>query len=247
MMADESAAAQREGKNVKKIVLIGDSIRLGYDVLVKDAYRGVADVYFTKENNCFAEYVLRFLHEWKSEMQCGDDVDCVHWNVGAWDTLTLYDDGPLTPIRVYKQYLKRICKRIRLLFPKAKVIFATSTPMDEARFLTPEVYVRRNKDVEAYNKAAVSVVKKYGIVINDLYGLMQDKPLDYHSDVAHFYTKKAATLITEKVCSVIDEALEIKADRPNYDFWFDETESYEGGTWLAKRASEGNSTETLGI
>ena len=92
-----------------------------------------------------------------------------------------------------------------------------------------------------------SFVKKYGIVINDLYGLMQDKPLDYHSDVAHFYTKKAATLITEKVCSVIDAALEIKANRPNYDFWFDETESYEGGAWLAKRASEGNSTETLGI
>ena len=41
MMADESATAQREGKNVKKIVLIGDSIRLGYDVLVKDAYRGI--------------------------------------------------------------------------------------------------------------------------------------------------------------------------------------------------------------
>lgn len=226
--------------------MIGDSIRLGYDVLVKDAYRGVADVYFTQSNNCFAAYVLRFLHEWKNEMKCGDDVDCVHWNVGEWDTIVLYDDGPLTPIDMYKDYLERICRRIRILFPKAKVIFATSTPIDEALFLTPELHVRRNKDVEAYNAAAISVVSKYGHIINDLYGLMQGKPNDYHSDVAHYYTRKAAKLMTEQVCSVIDETLNITAGLPNYDFWFDETDSYEGGACLAKRAGA-QTAATLGI
>ena len=43
---------------MKKIVLIGDSIRMGYDKYVKDALSGVAEVYYPEENCKFAEYVL---------------------------------------------------------------------------------------------------------------------------------------------------------------------------------------------
>ena len=45
---------------MKKIVLIGDSIRMGYDKYVKEALDGVADVYYPGENCRFAQYTLRF-------------------------------------------------------------------------------------------------------------------------------------------------------------------------------------------
>jgi len=35
---------------MKKIVLIGDSIRLGYETYVKEALAGVAEVFSPKEN-----------------------------------------------------------------------------------------------------------------------------------------------------------------------------------------------------
>lgn len=230
---------------MKKMVLLGDSIRLGYDVLVREAYRDKAQVYFPRDNSCFAAFALRFLHEWKSEMNCGDDVDLVHWNVGAWDTLILYEDGPLTPIDVYQDYLDRLCRRIQVLFPKAKMIFATTTPMREELFLTPKIAMRYNKDIERYNEAAIAVVSRYGCVINDLYGLMKDKPDDYHSDVAHYYTKKGAEVLTRQVCSAIDSVLDLKAAEVNLDSWFAQTHCYDGMAWLSRRAQGIQEQQTI--
>lgn len=232
---------------MKKIILLGDSIRLGYDVMVREAYHGTAEVFFPAGNCCFAAVTLRNLHEWKAEMNCGDDVDLVHWNVGAWDTLILYEDGPLTPIAVYQEYIERICRRIERLFPNAKSIFATTTPMDEARFTEPEFAMRYNRDVEAYNAAAMEAVQKYGHTVNDLYGLMSKLPLDYHSDMTHYYTRPAAKIMVGQVCAAIDDCLGIKAGRPDYDFWFDETDCYEGGAWLRKRAGNMNRSAVLGM
>ena len=232
---------------MKKVVLIGDSIRMGYDVLVREAFRDSAKVYFQNDNNRFAAFILRHLHEWKMKMQCGDDVDCVHWNVGAWDSLILYQDGPLTPINVYEDYMERLCRRIEILSPKAKVIFATTTPMYEELFTTPEISVRYNKDIEKYNEVAVRVVKKYGHEINDLYGLMKDKPLTYHSDVAHYYSRKAEMLIAEQVANCISKCIGAERSDINYDKWFDEAESYTGDEWIKKRTDGINAQIELGI
>ena len=111
---------------MKNLLLIGDSIRMGYDKSVKKTLEGKANVIFPQENCRFAAYVLRYFHEYLGEYK-GEDIDVIHWNAGLWDSLTLFEDGILTPVEVYKDTIKRIDKRIRLLFPKAKVIFATST------------------------------------------------------------------------------------------------------------------------
>ncbi|MBQ8441190.1 MAG: SGNH/GDSL hydrolase family protein, partial [Clostridia bacterium] len=110
---------------MKKIVLIGDSIRMGYDKYVKEALDGVAEVYYPAENCRFSQYTLRFLHDWKKKGEWPDDVDLVHWNVGLWDVIELYDEGPISSPEHYAEMLRRINKRIRMLFPKAKVVFAT--------------------------------------------------------------------------------------------------------------------------
>ena len=105
---------------MKKIVLIGDSIRMGYDKYVKKALDGEAEVYYPDENCRFAEYVLRYAHEWKNNLGWPTDADLVHWNAGLWDALELFGDEPLTTIDYYEHALKRIDKRLRFLFPKAR-------------------------------------------------------------------------------------------------------------------------------
>lgn len=196
---------------MKKILLLGDSIRLGYDSLVKMAFEGKAQVFYTQENCRFAAYVLMNLHIWKEQLGCGGDIDCVHWNAGLWDTLVLYQDGTLTPIDVYGVYIDRICKRLRLLFPKAKIIFATSTPVDEALFPEPDKKMRYNKDIEMFNEVAIEKVKRNGGEINDLYSFLKDTPAEYHSDMTHFYTKAATEAITGKVLESIGRCLDIEA------------------------------------
>ena len=67
---------------MKKIILIGDSIRLGYDKYVKDALARVAEVSYPDDSARFSEYTLRYLSDWKHDNKWGSDIDLVHWNTG---------------------------------------------------------------------------------------------------------------------------------------------------------------------
>ena len=196
---------------MKKILLIGDSIRGGYDKSVKHALKDTCDVYYPAENCRFAQYVLRFLSEWKSNLKLGDDVDVVHWNVGLWDTLVMFNDGFLTPPEFYEYFIDKICGRIKLLFPRAKVIFATSTPVVESRF-DPSYSYRKNADVEKFNAIAVKKALEHGFLINDLYSKVKDVPESYYSDMTHLYTPEGTQLLTDAVIKAIGEALGVEFD-----------------------------------
>ncbi len=213
---------------MKKIMLIGDSIRQGYDKFVKLALEGSAEVYFPKENCRFAQYVLRAFSDWHAESRFGADTDCVHWNAGLWDCLILHEDGCLTPIDVYAQFIDRVCKRIRLLCPKAKIIFATSTPVIEEGYKAPNKFMRYNKDIEAYNAAALEIVRKHGFEVNDLYSLLKDVPESYHSDMTHFYTREATEIITSQVVKYISDAINVEVSPVDYDAFFTKKEDAIG-------------------
>ena len=111
---------------MKNLLLIGDSIRMGYDKSVKKTLEGKANVIFPEENCRFAAYVLRYFHEYLKDIK-GEDIDVIHWNAGLWDCLRLFEEEPHTPIDVYAYYIERICIRIKKICPNARVIFATST------------------------------------------------------------------------------------------------------------------------
>jgi hypothetical protein len=190
---------------MKKILLIGDSIRKGYDLYVKESMQGLAEVYYPEENCRFAEYVLRHVHMWRDDLSI-DQVDAVHWNVGLWDNLRIYGDECLTPIDTYAAYIERIAKRLKFLFPNAVQIFATSTPVIEDGYVK-EYEMRYNKDTEAYNEAAVRVLTPLGVRINDLYALMRETPDSYHSDQTHYYTAEGTARIGGRVNAVLCDAL----------------------------------------
>ena len=122
---------------MKKIVLLGDSIRMGYDKYVKEALAGSAEVLYPKENCKFALNILRCIVEWKRDGGWGDDVDLVHWNAGLWDCVEVDGDDPLTPLAWYEETVARVDKRLRAFFPKAKIIFATSTSVAICAVITP--------------------------------------------------------------------------------------------------------------
>ena len=198
---------------MKKIILLGDSIRMGYDKYVKEALSGVAEVLYPLENCKYAENVLRFAHEWSKNGEWGEDVDLVHWNAGLWDVLELFGDEPLTTREYYANVIPRIDKRLRMLFPRAKIVFATSTPVIEWK-CAPH-FRRHNATIEEYNAIAISALSNTDTRINDLYSLMAKAPDSYHSDSVHFYTDDGTALIGGRVLSVICEELDISASDVN--------------------------------
>ncbi len=194
---------------MKKIVLIGDSIRMGYDKYVKEALANTADVLYPAENCRFAEYVLRYLHEWKENGKWGEDVDLVHWNAGLWDCLELFGDAPLTSISYYAEAISRIDKRIRMLFPRAKVVFATSTSIVEEGY--GKDFCRHNATIEEYNKAARDALSCTDTVINDLFSVSLKCTDAHRSDMTHFNTDLGCEVMGGAVLSVICRELGISA------------------------------------
>ena len=184
---------------MKKLILIGDSIRIGYDAYVKEKLTGRAEVLYPAENGRFAQYVYRYLDIWQREGGWGSDADVVHWNAGLWDVLHLGpgDDGPITTPEQYAVTLGQIARRIRSLFPHAVGVFALSTPVVEAGY-GPDAW-RRNTEIERYNEIAQEVLGKEGTVIDDLYAVMKDAPESARSDMTHFYTPEGTERIGNAV------------------------------------------------
>ena len=182
---------------MKNIYLIGDSIRFGatgspgYGVYVKEKLKGKAEVYAPNDNCRFAQYTLRYLYDWAQELDT-KKIDVVHWNNGLWDVLRLHGDDALTPVDVYASMLERVYKKIRLLFPNAKIIFALSTPVIE-EWANPD-FVRHNSEIKEYNEVAKSVMSRLGVKVNDLYSVAESWGEEYHSDWVHFNEKGSEIL-----------------------------------------------------
>ena len=176
---------------------------------------GTAEVYYPDENCRFAEYVLRYAHEWKRMGEWGDDVDLVHWNAGLWDALELFGDGPLTSLDYYAEAIRRIDKRLRLIFPHAKIVFATSTSVIEPTGYSD--FSRHNTTIEAFNATARKALAGTDTVIDDLYEATKDVPREYRSDWVHFYTPEGTEYIGGKVLSVICPLLGITPAEINID------------------------------
>ena len=70
---------------MKNVLLIGDSIRMGYDEAVKTALEGKANVLFPEENCQFIYYVFRYFHEWLDRLGVrGEDQKAWRQAQTAW-------------------------------------------------------------------------------------------------------------------------------------------------------------------
>ena len=191
---------------MKKVLLIGDSIRMGYDKAIKKTLEGKAEVFFPSENCRFASYLLRYVHEYR-KLSEDESFDVIHWNAGLWDCLRLYGEDPHTPLDHYAYYIDRICIRIKKFYPNAEVIFATSTSVESEKM--SEKFKRYNEEIEQYNAIAVETVKKYGFKVNDLYSLSASLKSEAHSDAVHYYTPYATEHFANQVLSYLLPALGI--------------------------------------
>ncbi len=201
---------------MKKIILIGDSIRLGYDKYVKDALDGVAEVYYPNDSARFSEYTFRYLSDWKHDNGWGDDIDLVHWNTGLWDVLEMYGEAPISNPQQYGETIGKIERQIKILFPRAKQIFATSTSVIEEKYGWDRK--RHNATIEEYNKIAIDALSGTGCVIDDLYTLTKNAPMEIRAgDPTHFYTPEGTKLIGDRVLSFICGELEIDAKEVQLD------------------------------
>lgn len=166
---------------MKRVLLLGDSIRMGYQAYVREQLAGEYEVVYDEmDNGRFAAYTL--WHATQMFRRFGS-FDLVHWNNGYWDMNTEAPmPGPLHPLEEYLHYLRRIIGLVRET--GAKLIFATTTPIldrDKPGYRADTAFPigYDNAWVAQYNDAAKLLMAQERVPVNDLYSLCMQDPECY--------------------------------------------------------------------
>jgi lysophospholipase L1-like esterase len=198
--------------NKKQVVLIGDSIRMGYQETVARQLADIADVWGPTENGAHTVNVLVNLHQWVFNRQPAPDL--VHINAGLHDLKTIWYGGQqsVVPVEHYRHNVETILRTIRER-TKAKVIWAMTTPViyerAHANHAQYRDFDRYDEYVVSYNLVAAQVCKRLGVPVNDLFAAVTvaGKETLLNQDGVHF-TPAGYELLGATVAGKIREALQ---------------------------------------
>lgn len=156
-----------EPEKLPKVVLIGDSIRLGYAPTVAKKLEGKAVVVGPKANGGDSANVLKNLKAWAVD----ERPDVVHFNCGIHDTKKDKKTGKfqVSP-EDYEANLRKIVATLRK-DTKAVVLFAATTPIIDdraAKGRADAAYELLDASTAEYNRIAAKVMKELDVPVNDL-------------------------------------------------------------------------------
>ena len=194
-----------------RILIIGDSISLGYMDALEELAGDRWDIHHNPGNARYARYGLNHIHDW-----IGDDRwDVIHFNWGLWDLCYRHPDSKsqgkrdkingvlTTTLDDYRVQLERLAKILRR--SRARLVWANTTPVPDGeagRFAGDEI---------KYNRVATGVMREFGIQINDLHGFISPRfdsltraPGDVH------FNDEGSRLLAEKVVVAIESSLNDK-------------------------------------
>lgn len=180
---------------MKKVLLLGDSRRQGYEPYVRELLQGRAEVYGPKENGRWAGYTLNSLRFWLPEFPVPD---VVHWSCGLWDLGDDYHIGrPFSLPEEYESAVSRTVIVLRKLFPGVKIVFGTIMPVGSS---DPTGIIN-------YNGIMRRVAEQEGIPVDDLFGLMKDRMTEFDRGDGLHLNEEGNRMVARQVVGAIEKLL----------------------------------------
>jgi len=190
-------AAVTDDPALPRVLLIGDSISIGYTPAVREALSGKANVHRAPTNCGPTIRGLESLDEWLGDGRW----DVIHFNWGLHD-LKFMDDGKRqVPLDEYEKNLNELV--VRLKKTGAKLIWCSTTPVPEG--CSPP---RTDEDVLAYNAVAKKIMEAGGIAIDDLYAFALPKLRQIQLPANVHFTPEGSAVLAEQVAQSILASLE---------------------------------------
>lgn len=194
----------RDVPGLPRVLLVGDSISMGYTLEVRAALAGLANVHRPPTNCNSTGYGLAELDKWLGRQKW----DVIHFNFGLHDAKLPPEGNRHAPPDVYQENLRKLV--LRLKATGATLIWATTTPVPFGGNLAPN---RRFGDITLYNDVARRVMRENGVVINDLNRAIAPylSKTQIHRDV-HF-SPEGYSILAQSTTAVIREHLANNAVR----------------------------------
>lgn len=189
-----------------RVLLIGDSISIGYTLATREALKGKANLHRIPTNGGPTTRGLESIDAWLGESQW----DVIHFNWGLHDLKYMGPNGEnlypkekgghqQVPPDEYGKNLEKLVQRLQQT--KAKLIWRNTTPVP------PETKGRYVGDSAAYNKIAARIMKKHHIPTHDLFTISKERMQELMRPANVHYTPEGYKVLGKNVAQVIIEAL----------------------------------------
>ncbi len=195
-------------KSLPNVLILGDSISIGYTRQVREGLKGKANVIRPSDNCGDTRIGLAKIDKWLGDTKWS----VIHFNWGLWDlcyrnpksTEQGHRDkvhGKLTvSLEDYEKNLETLVRRMERT--GAKLIWASTTvvPEGEAGHFAG--------DDAKYNAVAERVMKKHRVMIDDLYAVTKAfSPNEFNGRGDVHYKPEASAKLAAQVVSKVEEAL----------------------------------------
>jgi acyl-CoA thioesterase-1 len=201
--ANPAFAAITDDPALPRVLLIGDSISIGYTLPAREQLKGRANVHRPAANCGPTTRGVANLDAWLGDGKW----NIIHFNFGLHDLKYIDDAGKNTPPdkghpqvspEQYEKNLEQIVER--LTKTGAFLIFATTTPVP------PGEPQRVHDDAVKYNDIARRVMKKHGVRINDLHAFCLPRLKEIQLPANVHFTQAGYAALAEEVAKQIEVA-----------------------------------------
>lgn len=190
-----------------RVLLIGDSISIGYTQPVRELLAGKANVHRIPVNGGPTSRGVSQLAAWLGDSPW----DVIHFNFGLHDLVYMGPDGkrgvdPELPGAHHQvalpDYEKNLTEIVALLKTTgAKLIWCHTTPV-------PEGTGNRVADESvSFNRVAAAVMEKAGVPVNDLHSHASVRLGDVQRPANVHFTEAGSRYLAKKVAAEIEQAL----------------------------------------
>lgn len=211
LMAQDGVGDGADSDGRPRVLLLGDSISMGYTPFVASALEGKAEVFRPRldgggmENCEGTTKGVRELDRWLGQQ--GGKWDVIHFNFGLHDMKRVNaatganSNDAADPRQAepsdYARQLIQIVEKLKAT--GAVLIFATTTPVP-AGGVKPH---RGVGDPAKYNGIALRIMRRSGVEVNDLYQLVMEKGEDWQEPVNVHFTEEGSRQLGIAVADVI--------------------------------------------
>jgi lysophospholipase L1-like esterase len=197
-------AAVADVPGLPRVLLIGDSISMGYTLAVRAKLAGKANVHRPPENCGDTARGVASIEKWLGAGKW----DVIHFNFGLHDLKYLDAAGQLAApdkgkqvhtLAEYEANLRKIVARLKQT--GAKLIWAATTPVPGGST------GRVEDDAIRYNAVAARVMQEQGVALNDLHAYVKPRQAQLQRPANVHFTDTGSAQLAETVVAHILPAL----------------------------------------
>ncbi len=184
-----------------RVLLIGDSISIGYTVPVRELLKGKVNLHRNAGNGGPTTNGLANLSKWLGDGKW----DVIHFNWGLHDLKFMPDGKQQVALADYEANLRNLVGQLKAT--GAELIWATTTPVAEGT-LNPK---RLDSDVQAYNAVARKIMDEQKVAVDDLYSFALPQLAKIQQPVNVHFTAEGSKTLAKQVAASIEAALSRRA------------------------------------